>query len=521
MVWRYAIRRFSSGTQKTCIELTGGPISIESVVQVARNQATVQLSSEAKSRIERSRMRVETCVDSGRTYYGINTGFGSLVSKSIDQHSLDILQTNLIRSHASGAGAPLDRAIVRSMLLCLVASLSRGLSGVRLQVVEHVIELLNKDFIPVVPSIGSVGASGDLAPLAHAMQVLMGEGEVTLPNTGEVVSGAVALELANLPKMSFVAKEGLGLINGTHLMCGSASLICDDFIQLFKAALCACSLSLEAQQASHGFLDPRINDARVFGGGKLVAQCIRNLVKDSEIHADRRKYAVNVQDPYSIRCVAPVLGAAWEAYLYARQAIETELGAVTDNPLVFESESGDTDIVSAGNFHGMPVALPLDMLSIAITHVAGMSERRTNLMISDPNTPMLAINPGVESGLMITQYTQAACMNELHGLAAPASVCNVPTCANVEDYNSWGPRGAAKARRSIELAQYVLAAEFLAGAEKIERRRPSVSGQGVEEIHRLIRTRVERLHTDRSHSNDIATLRELIQSNAFDHLVSL
>jgi len=407
------------------------------------------------------------------------------------------------------------------MMLCLVASLSRGLSGVRLQVVEKVIQLLNQDITPVVPSIGSVGASGDLAPLAHAVQILMGEGCATLSN-GEVVSGAKALEMANLSPTSFQAKEGLGLINGTHLMCGSAALICEDFVQLFKAALCACSLSLEAQQASHGFLDPRINEARVFEGGKLVAKSIRELVSGSEIHADRKKASVNVQDPYSIRCVAPVLGSSWEAYQYARRSVELELGAVTDNPLVFENpDSGDTEIVSAGNFHGMPMAMPLDMMSIAITHIAGMSERRTNLMISDPNTPMLAVNPGVESGLMITQYTQAACMNELQGLASPASVSNISTCANVEDYNSWGPRSAAKAMRSLELAQIVISAELLAGAEKLERRRPSVSGDGVEQIHRLVRSKVERLRTDRSHSGDLEALQQLIRGNSFDHLVQL
>jgi len=511
------LRRY---TKSVKVELTGGPLSIANVVDVARKNRPIVLSLHAQHLIETSRRRVDACVDSGHTYYGINTGFGSLVSKTIDREQIDALQINLVRSHASGVGAPLPKDIVRSMLLCLVGSLSRGLSGVRVQVVEHLIHLINLDYIPVVPSIGSVGASGDLAPLAHAIQVLMGEGKVMLPD-GVVCTGEEALEKAGLPKISFVAKEGLGLINGTHLMCGSAALACNDYVQTFKSALCAIALTLEACQSSHGFLDPRINSARVFHGGRMVARVLRSLVEKSEIHAQRKNFAAKVQDPYSIRCVPPVLGASWEAYLHVREAIETELGAVTDNPLVFCSPLGETEIISAGNFHGMPIALPLDILVITLTHLAAISERRTNLMLSNSTWPMLAVNPGVESGMMICQYTQAACINELQGLSSPASVNNVPTCANVEDYNSFGPRSAAKAMRALELCQYVIAVEFLCGAERLERMRPHAAGEGVEEIFSIIRSKVSKLETDRSLTDDINVIRDLMRGDAFDHLVTL
>lgn len=483
---------------------------------VSKQKSQIELTHKARQRVIASRKHVESCLQTGETYYGINTGFGSLVDKKISPGDVDQLQTNLIRSHASGVGDALSKEVVRAMMTCLLASLSRGYSGVRIDVLEYIIHFLNNDFIPIVPHIGSVGASGDLAPLSHCMLPLMGEGKVLLPN-GEIVNGKIALNKLNLPPIQFVAKEGLGLINGTHLMCGSAALLCHEYVQLLKAALCAASMSIDSQQASHSYLDKRINDVRVFDGGKKVSNTLEYLLKESEIQADRSAKDLKVQDPYSIRCIAPIVGASIEAFKYFRSCVEKELCAVTDNPLIFyDEEKEKVDIVSAGNFHGMPVALPLDTLAMSIAHVAGLSERRTYLMLSGRTYPMLACVPGLESGLMITQYTQAACCNEIQALASPASVHNITTCAGVEDYNSWGPRSAVKARRAIELAKNVIAIELLCGAEALERQRPKKSSVMVEQIHQLVRTEVKRLSGDRSMTEDVENLVKMISDNKFE-----
>jgi len=502
------------------VKITGAPLSIQNVVDVARNHTKIELDSAASKKIEASRKRLETALSRNQTYYGINTGFGSLVTKKISKEDLRALQLNLLRSHASGAGKAFRKEIVRALLLCLIGSLSRGLSGVQMKTVSHLVALLNNDMTPVVPSLGSVGASGDLAPLAHACLPIIGEGLVELPS-GEIVSGKEALRTIGLKPLTLEEKEGLALINGTHLMAGSGALLCHDYLQLLRATICAAALSIDALQASHSFLDPRINDARVFGGGKFVTSQLRNLLLGSEIQSERAKLDVKVQDPYSVRCVGPVLGASYEAFTYVERCISTELGAVTDNPLIFDNhDNTDIEIISAGNFHGMPVALPLDTLSIAITHLAGISERRTNLILMNKAHPMLAKNPGVESGMMIPHYTQAACCNELQQLAHPSSVHNVPTCAGVEDYNSWGPRSAAKAERAIEISQTVIAIELLAAAESLEYQRPLRSGEGVEKVHSIVREYVSPLSGDRTLTPDIEALTKAIQDGAFDTILS-
>jgi len=376
-------RFFSSSAQK--IRITGEPLTISQVVNVSREKGRIELCQESKERIKQCRRRVENIVSSNDTFYGINTGFGSLVNRKINMKDLNKLQENLIRSHASGVGKPLEKEIVRSMLFCLIGSLSRGLSGVRLELVEMLVNFLNNDITPVVPSLGSVGASGDLAPLAYCVLPLLGEGKVTVGNSDEIYTGKDILKKFNLTPLTLEAKEGLALINGTHLMCGSGALLCHDFLQLFRASLCATSLSMDALMASHAFLDPRINKARCFSGGISVSDVLRDLLAGSEIHENRLLIDTNVQDPYSIRCSAPILGASYEMFLHIQKCISIELGAVTDNPLVFSAvdDEDSTDIISAGNFHGMPIALPLDTLTIALAHVAGVSERRTNLMLSN------------------------------------------------------------------------------------------------------------------------------------------
>jgi len=492
-----------ANTDSTCpLTLDGGPLTIEGVVQVARHDRPVRIGDEATRRIAASRSRVEACLSDGQAHYGINTGFGSLSQQRVGRDDLAQLQINLVRSHAAGVGEPLPREIVRAMLLLLAASLGRGLSGVRPVVVERLAALLNAGVTPVVPSIGSVGASGDLAPLAHAALVLMGEGRAEL--RGRLLSGGDALREAGIAPLALEAKEGLALLNGTHLMAARGALLCADFERLFHTATIACAMSIDGCMATDAFLDPRLHEARRQPGQALVAERLRALLAGSEIVRSHRENDPRVQDPSSLRCAPAVLGAAWGAAGYVKLTVDRELHAVTDNPLVFD----DGAVVSGGNFHGMPVAIPLDVLSIALAHVAGIAERRVFTMLagSDPASglrPFLAARPGLQSGLMIVQYTAAACCNELAGLAAPASVVNLPTSAGMEDYNSFGPRAAAKAGRALELARYVVAIELLCAAEAVDCHRPLRSGDGVERAHELVRSVVPRLTEDRALSEDV------------------
>jgi histidine ammonia-lyase len=401
-------------------------------------------------------------------------------------------------------------------MLLTAASLSRGMSGVRPVVVETLLALLNAGITPLVPSLGSVGASGDLAPLAHIAVALIGEGRARVHGHGEM-NAADALTAARIPPLQLEAKEGLALINGTHLMAAQASLLCQDFETTFRAALAAAAMSIDASRATDAFLDPRVHEARNQPGQKHVAEHLRRLLAGSEIIPSHQENDPRVQDPYSLRCAPQVLGAAWDCLGYVKQAVERELGAVTDNPLVFSS-GGDPHqpIVSAGNFHGMPLAIPLDALTIALAHVAGISERRTFWMLAalDPEAhlkPYLSPNPGLSSGMMISQYTAAACCNELIGLATPASVANISTSAGMEDYNSFGPRAAAKARRALELVQRVVAIELLCAAQGLEAHRPLKSGAGVEAAHAAIRRASPPLTEDRSLSQDIEAVAGLVQ----------
>ncbi len=494
------------------------PLTPDQVVAVARNAASVSISPESTQAINACRVRLESVLDDGLAHYGINTGFGSLSRQRIEQHDLAALQVNLIRSHAAGVGDPLPCEAVRSMMVILAASLSRGYSGIRLQVVEQILHLLNHGITPIVPESGSVGASGDLAPLAHVVLVMIGEGEAIV--NGNKISGQQALVDAGLKPIELAAKEGLALINGTHLMTGRFSLIAHDLKQLVDAALVANAMSIDAARASHGYLDERIYQVRNQPGAAQVADTMRQLLKGSSIVKSHAENDPRVQDPYSFRCAPLVLGAVLDAVRPCISSLECELGAVTDNPLIFDTGTNIPDIVSAGCFHGMPVALPMDTIAIALSHLAGISERRQYHILSvfDPESNLRAFmspKPGVMSGFMIVQYASAAICNELIGLANPASVANISTCAGMEDYNSFGPRSAAKATRAIQLARSVIAAELLCSAEGIEAHRPHRSGDRVEAAIEAIRTVVPSLTKDRSPSPDIAAIEELIKNNTF------
>ncbi len=460
------------------ILLNGEPLTCAQVERVARHGAKVQVDERVLADLTLVRRQLEKTIALGKPHYGVNTGFGALGRVRIDVESLKQLQINLLRSHATGVGAMLPEDIVRAAMLLLCASLCRGRSGVRPDTVQALAALLNEGVAPCVPEIGSVGASGDLAPLAHIGLVLIGEGQARLQ--GEVVNGDVALRRVGLQPLELEAKEGLALINGTHLMAGRAALLIQDVHRLFHAALVAAAMSIDSCRGTAATLDPRIHLARNQPGQTHVAKLLRTLLSGSEILESHQVDDPRVQDPYSFRCCPAILGAAWEGIQFVERQIEAELSAVTDNPLIFTGEDG-AEILSGGNFHGMPIAVPLDYLAIAIAHLAGVAERRVFHMLSgiDPEAELptfLTPQAGLQSGLMIAQYAAAACCNEIIGLTAPATVVNLSTSAGMEDYNSFGPRSAAKAARCLELARSVVAIELLCAATGLDHHRPLRSG---------------------------------------------
>ena len=504
----------------TTLKLTGAPLTIDQVEAVARQDARVELSDEGRRLLTQSRAALESAIASGKALYGVNTGFGSFAKQRIEDDQLRDVQRNLLRSHAAGVGDPLPAETVRAMQLLLAASLSRGHSGVRPVVVERIVDLLNHGITPVVPSVGSVGASGDLAPLAHLALVLIGEGEAIYK--GEQMSGAEALSNAGLEPIQPAAKEGLALINGTHLMASQSALALADVDRLFAAALCAAAMSIDACRGTDSFLESRVHDIRCQQGQAKVAGRLTALITGSQIIPSHLHNDPRVQDPYSLRCAPVVLGASLDQINHVRTIVERELGAVTDNPLVFQSpDNADRVVVSAGNFHGMPLAMQMDTLAIALAPIGGIAERRIYYILSasDSENPLnahLSPKPGLHSGLMIVQYTAAACCNELITLAAPACVANIPTSAGMEDYNSFGPRSAAMARQAVEMCVQVVAIELLCAAEALEYQRPLRSGVGVETAHELIRSVVPRLTADRPPAPDIAAIADLIRQGRFE-----
>jgi histidine ammonia-lyase len=505
------------------VTLNAGPLSIADVVAVARHHAQVALGDLARTRIRQARSIVEACLTDGLAHYGINTGFGSLSRQRVASDQLRELQRNLIRSHASGVDTPLPAEIVRAMMLLLAGSLARGHSGVREQVVELLIAMLNRGVTPVVPSIGSVGASGDLAPLAAIALAMIGEGEATTSAASNppAIPAKSALSQAGLTPITLEAKEGLALINGTHLMAALGALLVHDSHVLHQTALAACAMSIDASRASHSFLDARVHIARNQPGQQTAAATMLAMLAGSQIVESHKENDPRVQDPYCLRCAPQVLGGVWDCLSYVKRSIDQELGAVTDNPLVFADAAASAEpIVSAGNFHGMPLAIPLDAATIAISHIAGISERRTFWMLSafDPEShlpPYLAQGAGLSSGLMIAQYVAAACCNEIITLATPASVSNISTSAGIEDYNSFGPRSGLKARRAVELARRVVAIELMCAAEGLEYHRPLQSGPGVERCYANVRALVPRLEGDRPPGPDIESISTAIATGAF------
>jgi histidine ammonia-lyase len=485
------------------------PLSLAELERVARGRAPAPLSPAASARLVRGRETVDAMVAEGAVVYGVTTGFGDLSSVRIDAADAARLQLNLVRSHAIGVGEPLPAEVVRGMLLLLANSLSKGHSGVRPELVELLLGLLERDVLPVVPSRGSVGASGDLAPLAHVAVVLCGEGEATF--AGERLPGGEALRRAGLAPVELAAKEGLALINGTHLMAACGALALRDARRLLDAAVVTAALSLEAFKGSTTPFDARIHELRRHPGQNAVAAQLRALLAGSAIvesHADCGR----VQDPYTLRCVPQVLGAIADALDYAEGVLERELDAVTDNPLLFPD---DGEACSGGNFHGQPLSLALDHLGLALCELASFSERRTYALLSPSYAGLprfLTPHPGLSSGLMIAQYTQAALVNECQVLAHPAGAGSIPTSAGMEDFNSMGAWAALKARQIADCTAHVVAIELVCACQGVEFHRPLRSTPALEGALAAVRARVARLEQDRSLSAEVMALADALRT---------
>jgi len=496
--------------------INGQALSSTQVLAVARNYMPVTLGSESVSRILAARAVIEKLADEGQTVYGVTTGFGQLSRVRIPHDQLTDLQHNLLRSHAAGVGEPLSEEVTRAMMLLLAASLARGNSGVRTEVVQLLLDMLNARVYPIIPSRGSVGASGDLAPLAHLGLTLIGEGEAMLES--QRYTGAEVLQRAGLTPLHLQAKEGLALINGTHMMEAIAILALADAQTLLRTAEVACAMSIEGLMGSHVPLDARIHMRRGQQGQQVSAARLRKLVSNSEINASHRD-CPRVQDPYTMRCAPQVFGAVRDALEYCTNIFERELGAVTDNPLVFPE---DGDVLSGGNFHGQPLALALDFLAIALAQLASFSERRIfNLMgphdWDENGAPLfLTPNPGLNSGFMITQYVAAALVNEIKLLAHPASIDSISTSAGMEDFNSMGATSAHKVLRIVEQAQQVVAIELMCAAQMLDFRKPLKPGLGVQKAFDIVRSYVEKLEHDRTLAPDIAALANAVKEGAFE-----
>jgi histidine ammonia-lyase len=476
---------------------------------VARGAPPPPLTDGDRARIATARGVIEAAVREGRVIYGVTTGFGHLAAVRIDPADAAQLQLNLVRSHAVGSGDALDEEIVRGMLFALAASLARGHSGVRVEVVELLLALLERGVVPVIPSRGSVGSSGDLAPLAHLALVLVGEGEATVG--GERLPGAEALDRAGLAPIVLSAKEGLALINGTHLMVAAGVLALRDAERLLEAAVVACALSLEAFKGSTVPFDARLHAVRRHPGSHRVAERLRRLVDGSPIvasHADCGR----VQDPYTLRCAPQVIGAVADGLDYAMAAFERELEAVTDNPLVFPD---DGEVLSGGNFHGQPLSLPLDHVALAMCELASFSERRTYALLSPSYAglpPFLTPHPGLSSGLMIAQYAAAALVNECQTLAHPAGAGSIPTSAGQEDFNSMGAWAALKARTVVGHAAHVVATELVCACQGVEFHRPLRSTPKLEVALAAVREIVPRVEEDRPLAREIADLARVLRT---------
>ena len=486
-------------------------MTIEALVAVARQGAEARLSAAAEARIAAGRALVDRWVREERRIYGVTTGFGALSDVAISGKDTRRLQENILMSHAAGVGNPLDAETVRAVMTLRVKDFARGHSGIRLETAQQVLELLNRDVVPVIPEKGSVGASGDLAPLAHLALVLLGKGEAFYND--RKMSGAEALNASGLAPIRLESAEGLALVNGTQVMTAIGALSVHDARQLSRLTDIAAAMTLEVLMGSRTEFNPKIHQVRPHPGQIAAAANMERITRGSEIissHSDCSR----VQDAYTLRCSPQVHGATKDAIAYCRRVLETELNASTGNPLIFaESE----EFLLGGNFHGQPVALAMDFLGIAVAELANISERRIERLVN----PMLSGLPaflvsdgGLNSGFMIAQYTAAALVSENKVLAHPASVDSIPTSANKEDHVSMGTIAARKGREIVANTENVIGIELLCAAQALDLFTNLKPGEGTLAAYQAIREAIPHLDTDRFLAADIAAMRELMRSGA-------
>jgi len=495
-----------------------GQLTLQDCRFIFENNVQFELDPGCFAAVNQSAEIVQKVIDDKRTVYGINTGFGLLASTSIPDDKLQLLQESLVLSHAAGIGKALNIETVRLLIALKISSLSQGFSGIRLQVIQTLIELINNDVYPFIPEKGSVGASGDLAPLAHMSCMLLGIGDVFY--RGAKISAEAALAKVGVQKLQLAAKEGLALLNGTQASTAIALAGLFQVENTFASAIVAGSLSVDAALGSISPFDPRIHKARGHLGQQQTAATYLHLLKGSELlesHADCDK----VQDPYSLRCQPQVMGAILDQIRFQASVLLTEANAVSDNPLVF---TGDGDIISGGNFHAEPVALSSDFLAIAASEIGAISERRTALLLDKHLSqlpPFLVNDSGVNSGFMIAQVTAAALASENKTLAHPASVDSLPTSANQEDHVSMATFAARKLVEIADNIAGIVAVEMLCAAQGIELRLPLVSSDKNQQAIKLIRTKADYYEKDRYMASDIEGIMSLIKSGVFNHFVDI
>lgn len=493
---------------KTVIEIDGNSLTIEDVIMVARHSTQVMLSQDGIAKMERSYQMVRLLIEDKKVVYGITTGFGKFSNVVINNDQTEQLQKNLIMSHATGVGNPFPVEIVRGIMLLRANALAKGYSGIRSGVVKTLLEMLNKGVHPVIPEKGSVGSSGDLAPLSHMVLVMLGMGEAFYQDVR--MPGKVAMEKADIPVVQLQAKEGLALINGTQVMTAIGTLLSYDAGQLVMTADIIGALSFEALEGIPAAFDAKIQQVRPHKGQIRSAATLREMLSGSKIlaQADHGR----VQDGYSLRCMPQVHGASRDAIEYVKSVVKVEINSVTDNPLLFPEEG---EVISGGNFHGQPLALAMDFLGIALSELANISERRIERLVN-PNLSglpaFLTEKGGLNSGYMITQYTAASLVSENKILAHPASVDSIPTSANQEDHVSMGTTAARKARNILENVQYVMAIELLCALQGIDLR-GGTPGKGTKIAHQVARMRIPKLKEDRIAYLDIEKSFHIIKEN--------
>ncbi len=493
------------------IKLNGEDLNLEDFIKIARFKEEVKLTKEAKELVIKSRETVENMISKGEVRYGISTGFGQLSNIIIDEENLGLLQENLIKSHACGVGNLFSEEIARGILVLRINALVKGCSGIRLEVIEKMVEFLNNDITPAIPEQGSLGASGDLAPLSHMALPLIGLGDI-LVQGHPAPARTVLMEKGIEPLSGLEAKEGLSLINGTQAMTSVGAITLYDAKKLAKLADVATGLTMEALYGITDAFDERVHNIRPHAGQIKTAKNILNIVKDSGMTT--RQGEIRTQDAYSIRCVPQIHGASKDALEFISTKVDIEMNATTDNPLIF----GD-DVISAGNFHGQPMALPFDFLKIAIAELANVSERRTerlvNKALSEGLPAFLVKNPGVNSGFMIMQYSAASLVSENKVLAHPASVDSIPSSGNQEDHVSMGTISARGAKQILDNAYNVLAIEFLSAIQALDLREKRMLGNGTKVAYAALRKELPFIENDEIMYPYIEKCREIIKDDKF------